>query len=458
MYMSDELAKTQEATVYVCNLSEDVWSFIQAMSDAKIRKNEIAENAALSDRDLFSLSGTDHLIFISPLPLGESFLSYFKELTGAKDVQIWVTQKHSGELCRDILSDTQLLEKLKIAANSVKRLTLISYAMTFQFLALVNKLREEGISVITPEAPEEEDAWTVNFYGSKSGIRQLSGQSAAIEPDFVMPEGLICVNIADASKIAAKRYIKNHGVVVKTNKGHSGAGVLLFRPNDLPNDYRQCEKTVYEKLAKDKYWDMFPIVIEDYIEVNPNLGGGYPSIEYRIYKSGRIDFLYYCSLRVSSEGVFKGIEVGNDVLPERPAAQIVDTGFYIAERFAASGYRGYFDIDYVAAKNGKIYVTEANVRRTGGTHVYHLAKQFFGEDFLYQTFILSHNSYPLTRQWDFSELLERLQPVLFDKRNKEGVVIASQNSLANNQLAYVVFGKHKKRASDIEAHMESLLV
>ena len=39
--------KHPESIVYICNLSEDVWSFISAISDPVARRNEIEENARI---------------------------------------------------------------------------------------------------------------------------------------------------------------------------------------------------------------------------------------------------------------------------------------------------------------------------------------------------------------------------------------------------------------------------
>ena len=40
-------------------------------------------------------------------------------------------------------------------ANHAKKLTLLSYATSEQFLILANKFKDAGIAVYTPEAPEE---------------------------------------------------------------------------------------------------------------------------------------------------------------------------------------------------------------------------------------------------------------------------------------------------------------
>jgi hypothetical protein len=138
----------------------------------------------------------------------------------------------------------------------------------------------------------------------------------------------------------------------------------------------------------------------------------------------------------------------------------MDTGYFIAEQYRAAGYRGYFDVDFVAAKNGTMYVTESNVRRTACTHAYHVAKKLFGEDFLYDTYILCHSSYkiPGQKQTTFEKVKLQLSPILFDATKKEGIIITSENSIHNrNVLEYLIFGATKKRALEIEQHMESLL-
>ncbi len=462
METPDSLAaqKFPEKTVYIFNMSEDVWPFISAMSDASAKKREIEENADLGDRDLFSFCGEENMVFVFPKPVDEDFLNYYASVFGKKNFRILVPKSHSGVICDDILHDSDLMNELIREANGHKRLVLKSYATSQQFMDLVRELRGRGLTIFTPDAPEEEDAWTVNFYGSKSGIRQLAQQSRAAEPDLMMPEGIIVSGVIDAARIAANKYVKEHGVVIKTNKGHSGAGVLLLREGELPTEYAACQKKILELLQKDAYWGLFPIMIESLVSISQTVGGGCPSVEFRIAKNGHVEFLYYCGMRVDKNGVFSGVEINNEVVSDQVGARMVDTGFFIAEQYRAAGYRGYFDVDFVASKNGQLYVTESNVRRTGGTHVYTTALRLFGKDFTYLTYILSNNAYDLPKghTFTFPKILESLQSVLFNKQTKEGIVLVSENLLSYNRLGYIIFGPNEKRANEIESRMVELLV
>lgn len=451
--------KLYGTTVFVSNLSEDVWPFISNITDPKAREYEIEENAFLVDRDLFSLAQEDRIVLLSPKPISKEFISYFVSLFGIKHIEILVPKNHSGKICEDAMADENIMKMLVAIANSSKKLTFLAYTTSHSFLELIKALREKGLAIYTPESPDDDSTWTVNFFGSKSGIRQLAQGGRVFEPDLRMPEGYICSGINDAAKIAAKKYLKEDGVVIKTYKGHSGLGVLIFRPGDLPFSYDETEAKILEFLSRDAYWDKFPIVIESLINVNTAIGGGFPNAEFKIQKSGEINLLYYCGLRVTKEGVFKGIEIGDDIFSERVAAQIIDTGFYIGERYAQAGYRGYYDVDFAVGKNGIIYVNESNVRRTGGTHVYHIAVELMGRDFMYDCYTLSNNGYALPEQkgYTFSEILQTLKPILFNKKAKEGIIIVSENLLRQNKLAYVIFGRNENRALDIEYKMEQLL-
>ncbi len=452
--------KKHNVIVYIFNMSEDVWPFISAMSDPNARSAEIVENGYLGDVRLFQFAGEDsEVLYITPQGVSQEFLQYYQSLFGQKKLTVLTTAQHSGVICEDILHDPSIMNALVEAANSSKKLTVTSYAVSQQFLHLVRALREKGLTIVTPEAPDEEDGWTVNFFGSKSGIRQLAQQSANEEPDFKMADGVICFGIEDASKIAAIRYVKEQGVVIKTNKGHSGMGVEIFEPGDLPNEYHACQAKIYALLEKDAYWQKFPIVIEKLIQVSNTIAGGNPNVEFKISRNGRIDFLYHCGVLVTKDGQFHGIEIGNDIMPERVAAQIKDTGFYIAERFAAAGYRGYFDVDYVAGRNGEIYVAESNVRSTGGTFVYTTAVALFGENFMFDTYLFSNNGYMIThlKRQTFASIRDRLAPILFDKTTKEGLIITSENLLRMQKLSFIIFAKNKRRSYEIEARMEELL-
>jgi len=444
--------------IYLYNVVEDEWSFLSSIQPVEKRASMMNSMNDSSECYLFANASEENFVYISPIEISRSFEKYFQEISGNKRVDIMVPQLRTGLICKDLYTDKQLFKEVIQKAKKFKKVVLISYASSSEFLELKDRMIQLGVNAITPEAPELENAWTVNFYGSKSGIRQLAQQSRAVEPDFIMPEGVICVGKLDAARIAANKYINEKGVVLKTNKGSGGQGVLIFREGELPRDYKSCEKRIYELLNQEGYWDRFPIIIEELVNVNYSIGGGFPNIEFKIHKSGQIEMLYYCTMMVTPEGKFFGVDINKDVINERMAARIIDTGYYIAEQYAAAGYRGHFDVDMIAAKNHHIYVCESNTRNTGGTDIYKLTRELFGEDFFSDVYVLNRNNFHFTQNsLTFEKVINAIQPVIYNKKTKEGVILSSSAPIKDKQLLYSVFGKNKRRAYEIEVRLLEIL-
>ncbi|OGK64898.1 hypothetical protein A2209_04335 [Candidatus Roizmanbacteria bacterium RIFOXYA1_FULL_41_12] len=448
---------TSELVIYLYNVVEDEWSFISSLSNPIEQAQEIDSSRTSVDTYFLGYANGQNLLFVSPIKISSDFQRYTKNLTNYKNTQVVVPQAHSHLLCLDLINDKQTLEALITEAKKYQKITLISYAATPEFFQLKQVLINKGLNIYCPEAPEIESAWTVNFFGSKSGIRQLAQKSAAVEPDFTMPEGVIVVGIYNAAKIAANKYIKQKGVVIKTNKGSSGNGLLIFRENDLPNDYLSCEQKLTEILKSEPYWERFPIIVEDLISINYGVANGYPNVEFKIHKSGRIEMLYYCSLAVTKDGAFLGIDIHEDIINDRLSTMIVDTGYFVAERLAAEGYRGYFDIDMIAGKNNKIYVCETNTRNTGGTDIYKLVLRLIGKEFMDERYILSRTHYHLAKAVRFEEILSSLKSLLYNRRNKEGLIINSASRLKQQELIYTIIGKNKRRAYQTEQEVFKIL-
>ena len=448
-----------ELLVYFYNVVEDEWSFINAFSDPVRKAKEIEACKNTSDCYFLGLSSEPNFVFVSPVVISKEFQDYAKSLMNYKQGEVIVPKTKSHLLCEDFLSDKNLIDGFVKKVKDYKKVSLVSYSATSQFYKVKDYLTENGVNVYTPEAPEIDSAWTVNFFGSKSGIRQLAQKSVALEPDFMMPDGMICWGKFDAAKIAADKFLKQKGVVIKTNKGSSGNGLFIFREGELPSNYQECEKKIQEYLGQEEYWEKFPIIVEDLVNINYNAGGGFPNIEFKIQKSGRIEMLYYCSMLVTKKGKYYGMHVNDEILNERLTARFIDTGYFVAEQYGSAGYRGHFDIDMIAAKNGHVYITESNNRNTGGTDVYKIVNKLIGKDFMDDCYVITQEEDKIKslQFLTFTKLLTALEPVLYSPKSREGIIINSQNSLKDKRLIYAVIGATKKRALQIQTETLSLL-
>lgn len=444
-------------TLYISNISEDVWSFIESLDDA-VKKNEIEENALLADRDLFAFVGVDHLRLILPYPIDENFWRYYLALFPNRDCRCWSPRQHSGRTCLDIMQDQALLRQILIFAGTKKRLRLLSYSATSEFYQLKKRLEQLGLTVDTPESPMESAAWTVDHFGSKSGLRQTLQRLAL--PLCSLAPGAIASNFSQTLRLAKERFRQSKDVVIKTNKGHSGLGVLIYhQPASQQSSQDEATLPLITTLRQNRYWQLFPTVVEEFIPTDLKVAGGCPDLEFKIDAAGRLQYLYFCGMRVNRQGIFQGLEINQRLLNQQQRQKLLRFGRQLGRIFAQAGYRGYFDLDFISGQNGQFFLSESNVRRTGGTHVYHLARKIYGRNFMRQAYILAVNIYPLKNPviQNFQQLQQQLQTILWQPQQKEGVIIASANLLQKAALAYVVLGQSKARSLAYEKQLKQLL-
>lgn len=441
----------QTLHIHVSNISEDVWEFINTLP-AKKKEFEIRENAELSDRDLFCFLKKEHVIVIMPKSIDEHFLQYFEQLFPRQHLEVLWPKSHSGLLSTDIEKDQKLLSHLQTLIKKYDRVELTAYSTTTQFLSLAKKLQSPKLFLT--ESPSE--TWMIEYFGTKAGFRQ-NQYSLTGKKQFPMCEGLSVMGVTTASEAASHLYQYKAGVVVKTNKGHAGMGVLIFRKGDL--DSKKDLATQIAAQMTEEYWQKFPIVVEEYIPCNPNIGGGFPNAECFVHPDGKVSYLYTCGMRVNEHGEFKGVEIGSGAMKASDEKKLETYGKNLGKLYAKSKYVGYFDVDCLAGKDHTTYVSESNVRRTGGTHVYLTELDLFGKAFAQKTYALSNNLYSIAdkRSRSFSKLKETLSPILFDPKTKEGVLIVAANLLHRAVFGYIIFGATKKKAYAIEAQMEALL-
>ncbi|MDZ4229242.1 MAG: hypothetical protein U1C50_03215 [Patescibacteria group bacterium] len=444
--------KTKNITVYVYNVVEDEWSFLNTYSDSVRRIKDIEDIENTGDGFfLATAAAATDFVYISPKPIAAEFQTYARSLLKYNHGSIITPKGTTHQLCLDLIKDRGSFRQLIALLALYRQVTLLAYSATPQFYQLKAALERAGVPVRTPEAPDLDSAWTVNFFGSKSGIRQLAG--------LVMPNGLICSGRIEASRIAAHKYLKNHGVVIKTNKGSGGNGILIFRKNDLPGNYPACVNKLESILGREHYWEKFPVVVEDLVKVNSALGGGFPSIEFKIKTNGRIEMLFHGILAVTDKGKYYGMDVNSSILPNRLKTQLLDIGYYLACQFSAAGYRGHFDIDMIAAKNSRLYVSESNTRNTGWTDIYKIVKKLVGRDWFNRVYVLNREYFRLKKnRWtSLGNLLTGLSPLLYSPPTKKGIIINSESFLKSKYLYYTIIAPDKKTAYAYQEKMMTLL-
>ena len=445
----------------IADMTEDVKDFVATLTPDE-QVDEIEENAGLSERELFNdiKVGT---VFVMPHQPDANFLEYYRQLFGFQMAPMILSPRtHSGIISSDIRQDAELMQQLKSYLAAAHSTEIVSYAHSEGIAELVKELKasieHEDEVISTPEANQD---FEVSELGTKSFLRRIYEQETT-DSGFVMPEGKVFENDMDgAIEYAVDMYLRDRKVVLKTNKGHSGLGVLILRDgsnDELPTTSREeCAAALKAKLVE-AYWAQFPIVVEKFIPADSSVAGGFPSIEFFIDDNGP-QFLYLCGMSVTPEGVFQGVAINSNHFSPEIEAEMRKTGEYVSRKLYELGYRGYHDLDLIIGQDGAVYVDEANLRRTGGTHVHNTARKLFGPDYINRTAVIAENTYRFQglQQPSFEEVRDILKPILYSDETQTGVVLCSAELLKQNKLAYIIFAPTPEEASRIRSEMVKIL-
>ena len=439
-------------TIFFANLSEIAKPLARLMNKKK-SDNEIMEDHYLCGRFIFL--NEDKCLLITPFLLDKDFSKYARYLLKIKNFINLSPKKINDSLSDAVLDDTILLKKIiKIIKNNPK-IKIISYATTPEFTKLIGYFKSLDLKFETPEMSNQGNEWTGPFFDSKSGFRQGVNYVGGNFPK--MPEGIICDGLTEV-KAWAKYFLleEDSGCVIKSNRGLAGAGLKIIKKSEIKdNDI----KLYLDKILIEKYWSQDTVVVERFIESDNKICGGFPNIEMKVNGDG-VETKYFCGMRVTDKGEFRGVEIGKKAVPLFVKRILRRSAVKYGQFLQKAGYRGFYEIDWVVDKNKNLYPVEANLRRTGGTHVYEIAIRLLGEDFQKKHYITATNIQSINNilNLDFTEIKNHLRSVLYPINNqKRGVIITIVPYLKYKKIGYMVIGSDKKDTLTIEDQFLNLI-
>lgn len=439
--------------VYIYNSVENEWDYISGLKKKKERDIRITLSNAYADSYLFANAGRREFVFISPVPIKQEFLDYFQSLTGAR-VHVLLPRMKGPFVSLNTVEDKRVMETLK-KLGAGRGISLFPYATTAHSYVLRGMLRKAGLAVSMPESPEEKDYWTVTTYGSKSGFRELVNSLILKRTPLLLPAGMVLDSIEEALDLTAKALEEKGAVLLKISKGSGGHGTYILK-KDNPLHTRAFIKKI---LTSDPLWKKNKIVVEDFIETDPSHPARFPSVECYVDEAGVNRVLYCCNMLVTPEGNFFGMEMGPEAIPPDIKSRMHRIGRSVGDVYAANGYRGHFDIDMIHGRDRALYVNESNIRNTGGTDTYKMARFLLGEKLLEKSFVLSKFvDFPEKKVMPtFTEIERTLKPVLYDPAKKTGLVISSESSLKEKSITYFIIARTRQEAYGTERKLLNLV-
>lgn len=187
-------------------------------------------------------------------------------------------------------------------------------------------------------------------YESKRAANALFLRLAPAYPDDItVPVQRPAAGRRAAARLVLARARSGAGSVLKSEHGVGGSGTYVVRSvRDLPRALRAVPRG--------------PLLVEEYLT-----GGRAPhdlTYDGIVDATGTVHDVGVAVMDVKGTA-YRGATVGPGVVPDGPAAIALRFGHAVGRELAASGYRGWYDVDFVTAPADRLAPTEINLRLTG---------------------------------------------------------------------------------------------
>ena len=444
-------------TIYISNILEGYYKSYNALKSQEERVFWTQYDTFDSNRAL--LYGNDHKVIITSSLIYKPHFNNMKRLMSWKEVCNISPSKASYSISADCMKDRLLKTELIAIIKKNPGVALIPYRLTPEFQKLIHFLRTKKLHFETPETIPEEKQFILNYFNTKRGFRHLWHLANANNPPHVqIPEGFITQNKKELIDACWWFKQQDESFVIKYNPGTQGIGIQLLDYKMLPDDKKKFYLHM-NSLLKDSMWDEPIIVIEKMIPANEKAESISPSLEIYINPKGQVSESYVCDqILAGDKRTFRGIYIYPELMTDPAIKKAFHSGIKFGKRLAQYGYRGVFDIDLIRSKNNEIYAVEANLRRTGGTHLHELCLALLGKQYgnnyhaLIEDVVL-HKNHGLT----YEKCLSLFKDDLYTHNKHSGIIFANPDMLRVNILIIVVMGKTKEQIKKLREKVEKTL-
>ncbi|MFI1147874.1 MULTISPECIES: GNAT family N-acetyltransferase [Streptomyces] len=196
-------------------------------------------------------------------------------------------------------------------------------------------------------------------YESKSASHGLFGRILAGggHPRILLPGQWPAPTRRAAARLLAARARAGESSVLKSEHGVGGSGTTVVTPGRIRA--AGSARAVLRALPRG------PLLVEEY--VSGPAGPQEPrdlTYDGFVDEAGRVHEVGGAVMDVADSG-YRGATVGPGVVPAWAREPLLAFGEAVGRELSAAGYRGWFDVDFVADGAGRLAPTETNLRLTG---------------------------------------------------------------------------------------------
>ncbi|TDD07754.1 ATP-grasp domain-containing protein [Nonomuraea deserti] len=394
-------------------------------------------------------------LLVSPQPISDEFLGYASRLKGVPITSADVVIPPPGGFGEDVLTADRLREgrfvdelRAMIAGRGLDRIVPYCYDQIIASLA-----RDVGIGSHDASAAFCE-AGGVDLINRKSVFRALCGGAGVPVAD-----GLVTRSVSEATDFVTSFIEAGQSVIVKQDAHQGGHGNEILTPSadtvqlgaavlTVVADRHAVEERLGEQWPRFSSNSRDPVVIEHYLENAISLGC-------EVSLAGESAVMRH-TVEMRMTPVFDGFLIPPSLISEECNAEFSRYSLELANVVHAMGYRGYINIDGLAADDGKVVVlNEFNGRLGASTHLHWIGRALIGDDYLRRRYLISNNDLKVDSFSSAAEALERAG-LAFDPERGEGVILTCDHTAQSGAVEYCAVGTDVATAADYERRLHLL--
>ncbi|MET9638561.1 GNAT family N-acetyltransferase [Streptomyces virginiae] len=196
-------------------------------------------------------------------------------------------------------------------------------------------------------------------YESKAAAHGLFGRILAEggHPGIVLPAQVRAAGRWAAARLLAARARAGESTVLKSEHGVGGSGTTVVTAGQVRA--AGGARALLRRLPRG------PLLVEEFVD-GPADPGAARDLTYDgfVDPTGRVHEVGAALMDVTA-GAYRGATVGPGAVPDWAEKPLLAFGAAVGRGLAASGYRGWFDVDFVVDAEGRLAPTETNLRLTG---------------------------------------------------------------------------------------------
>ena len=312
---------------------------------------------------------TVEIVYFSSMPIADAVIDYYlgfvPDAAGVRERLhlIDVGDPSPSALSEKLLEHPELLDRARDAIPEPDCAYLFPFNVTELERAIAERM---GIPIYGPH-PELADL------GSKSGGRKLA-QVAGV-PVAPGSEDLYSIDeVEQAAFTIAETVPGCDAVVVKLNNGFSGQGNAIIEMSQLTSP---IDRTPVTFCANEESWPTFAekiaaegAIVEQLVRA-PGMSS--PSVQLRVFPTGEYEVVstHDQVLGGPDDQVYLGCRFPANAEYRH---QIQGYGLGIARELAAHGVVGTFGVDFIVPPDGRVFMSEINLRLGGTTHPFLMAR------------------------------------------------------------------------------------